>query len=239
MPAVKPGVLSPLKTRPDLVVDAAFVQTTAKTAGFALVDGRAHAAYDGVPPPAGRGGGNPLGHIPGAVSVSFEDMFNLNGELKPQAELESYFTKAGVKPGDTVVGYCWIINKAWYPGFKRTAGPARWAFLLMCWLFIFCAISGYGTSALLAFYPKTGYVLKTIALALDILTWITFIAYVRIARVNFIAFGDEQALGHKIFAEKDAISQMDDEAFLQTMAVVLEESGIRRDRNLIDIKAAL
>jgi thiosulfate/3-mercaptopyruvate sulfurtransferase len=95
--------LSPLKTK-SLVVDSAFVQTTAKTPGYALVDGRATGAYEGT---ATRGG-----HIPGAVSVSFEDMFNEREELRTPEEIERAFTQAGVKPGDTVVGYCWVGQQA-------------------------------------------------------------------------------------------------------------------------------
>jgi thiosulfate/3-mercaptopyruvate sulfurtransferase len=111
-PSVTPGRLSPLKVRPDLIVDANFVQTTAKTPGYALVDGRATSAYEGMPLPSGNGGSTPLGHIPGAKSVSFEDAFNEREELRSPQELEQLFTKAGVKPGDTIVGYCWVGQQA-------------------------------------------------------------------------------------------------------------------------------
>ncbi len=114
VPAVQPGTLSPIKPHTELIADVAFVQTKALTPGFALVDGRARSAYDGVPPPAGRAGQPPapVGHIPGAHSAPFVDMFNENGELRPASELELVFSNAGVKPGDTVVGYCWVGMQA-------------------------------------------------------------------------------------------------------------------------------
>ena len=112
LPTITRGTLSPLKTK-SLVVDATFVQTTARTAGYALVDGRAPGAYAGVPPQNGRGGAsNPVGHIPGAVNVPFGEAFNEREELRSPEELEQLFTKAGVKPGDTVVGYCWVGQQA-------------------------------------------------------------------------------------------------------------------------------
>jgi thiosulfate/3-mercaptopyruvate sulfurtransferase len=113
LPTITRGTLSPLKTK-SLVVDAASVQTTAKTPGYALVDGRAARAYEGVPPPSnGRGGAAPpVGHIPGALSIPFSEVFNEREELRSPEELEQLFAKAGVKPGDTVVGYCWIGQQA-------------------------------------------------------------------------------------------------------------------------------
>lgn len=104
VPAPKPGTLSPLKAQP-LVVDVNFVQTKARTPGFALVDARPRSAYDGIPQ---ANGNNPLGHIPGAVSAPVSDMFNEREELRPTEELEAAFAKAGIKPGDTVIGYCWV-----------------------------------------------------------------------------------------------------------------------------------
>ena len=120
-PSVTPGHLSPLTLHHELIVDATFVQTTAKTPGFALVDGRETEAYEG----RGSGGANPVGHIPGAASVSYEDVFNEQEALRSPAELEQLFTKAGVKPGDTIVGYCWVGQRATAMLFAaRTLGHA-------------------------------------------------------------------------------------------------------------------
>jgi thiosulfate/3-mercaptopyruvate sulfurtransferase len=103
----KPGQLAALTAQP-LIVDAAFVQTKARTPGFALVDGRPQAAYDGVPPSNANGNGNPLGHIPGAASVPYLSAYDEAGNLRPAEELDAIFARAGVKPGDTVIGYCWV-----------------------------------------------------------------------------------------------------------------------------------
>jgi thiosulfate/3-mercaptopyruvate sulfurtransferase len=111
VPARKTGRLSPLRIQP-VIVDAAFVQANTKTSGIAIVDARDRVFYDGLRP-AGSGSGQPQsGHVPGALSVPFGDMFDERGNLRPAAELEAIFTKAGVKPGDTVVGYCHIGQQA-------------------------------------------------------------------------------------------------------------------------------
>jgi thiosulfate/3-mercaptopyruvate sulfurtransferase len=117
-PAVKPGTLSPLKLRP-VVVDAEFVRTHAKTPGFVVVDARNRSFYDGIPPQRIREGAPPppLGHIPGAVSAPFDQFATGDAGasgtiLKSAAEIEALFTAAGVKPGDTVIGYCHIGQQA-------------------------------------------------------------------------------------------------------------------------------
>ena len=108
VPAVKRGTLAPLKLEP-LVVDAAFVQANVGKTGVAVVDARDRVFYDGAMSGGSGGrGGDTKGHVPGALSVPFADMFDERGALRPAAELEAIFTKAGVKPGDTVVGYCHI-----------------------------------------------------------------------------------------------------------------------------------
>lgn len=114
VPPVTAGTLSPLKLRP-VIVDAAFVQAHAHTPGFAVVDARSRNFYDGVAPP-GRGGRGPKpGHIPGAVSAPFDAFVSGVGGatvIKPAAEIAALFTAAGVKPGDTVIGYCHVGQQA-------------------------------------------------------------------------------------------------------------------------------
>ncbi|HEX2832754.1 MAG TPA: rhodanese-like domain-containing protein [Thermoanaerobaculia bacterium] len=106
--APKSGKLSPLKTKP-LLVDGAFVREHAGRNGFAIVDGRAAVFYDGVEAGQDHGGKEQrLGHIQGALSIPFTTITNDNLYVKPTDELRALFTKAGVKPGDTVIGYCHI-----------------------------------------------------------------------------------------------------------------------------------
>src|SRR6185503_19961753 len=48
------------------------------------------------------------GHIAGALSVPFTTVWNDDITLRSNDELTALFSKAGVKPGDTVIGYCHI-----------------------------------------------------------------------------------------------------------------------------------
>ena len=110
-PMPKKGTLSPLQLRP-VVVDAAFVQAHEHTSGFAIVDARNTEFYDGSKGGGQRGQTKKFGHIPGAVSAPFDAFATGDGHLKSDAEIKAIFDKAGVKPGDTVIGYCHIGQQA-------------------------------------------------------------------------------------------------------------------------------
>jgi thiosulfate/3-mercaptopyruvate sulfurtransferase len=118
-PAVKIGALSPLTLRP-VVVDADFVRTHGRTPGFAIVDARTRTYYDGIPLTARAGAPQPkLGHIPGALSAPFDAFLEGAGTgmgsgmmLGSAAQIEAVFAAAGVKPGDTIIGYCHIGMQA-------------------------------------------------------------------------------------------------------------------------------
>jgi len=115
VPEPKPGALAPLKLRP-VVVDAAFVQAHIRKPGFAIVDARTRNFYDGIPPQRASNGPPPkLGHIPGAVSAPYNLFATGDGQgttLRSAEEIQAMFTAAGVKPGDTVIGYCHIGQQA-------------------------------------------------------------------------------------------------------------------------------
>jgi thiosulfate/3-mercaptopyruvate sulfurtransferase len=106
VPAARKGTLAGLKTRP-IVVDAQFVHDHLGASGFKVIDGRAAVYYDGVET-GGMHERDRTGHISGAGSVPFTSVTDDAGLLRSPAELEALFTKAGVKPGDTVIGYCHI-----------------------------------------------------------------------------------------------------------------------------------
>ena len=110
VPPARTGTLSALKVRP-LVVDADFVRSHVSTARFAVIDARAAAFYDGVQPGGPRDHRVP-GHIVGARSVPFESVTTDDLKLKSPEELTSIFARAGVQPGDTVIGYCHIGQQA-------------------------------------------------------------------------------------------------------------------------------
>jgi thiosulfate/3-mercaptopyruvate sulfurtransferase len=106
VPTVRVGVLSPLHVQ-NLVVDAAWVQKHLRTKGYSLVDGRSASFYDGVEATGPR-----KGHIPGARSVPFTEVADDRLRIKKVEDLRALFDKAGVQPGDTVVGYCHIGQQA-------------------------------------------------------------------------------------------------------------------------------
>lgn len=46
------------------------------------------------------------GHLPGAISLPFEKMYNQNGMIKSSEELKKLFADAGLTPEDEIVAYC-------------------------------------------------------------------------------------------------------------------------------------
>lgn len=46
------------------------------------------------------------GHLPGAITIPFENMFNEDATLKSAQDLEELFNNAGLKPEDEIVTYC-------------------------------------------------------------------------------------------------------------------------------------
>lgn len=105
------GSLAPLSIKP-LVVNAEFVKANVGKPGISVVDGRAAAFYDGVETGGGMSGKHRTGHIAGAKSFPYMDISGDDLKFKTVSELETLFAKAGVKPGDTVVGYCHIGQQA-------------------------------------------------------------------------------------------------------------------------------
>jgi thiosulfate/3-mercaptopyruvate sulfurtransferase len=111
VPAGGPGRLSALRTRA-LVVDAPWVRSHVGRAGYAVVDARAHAFYDGVQVGGDRDAPQRAGHIAGARSIPYSEIANDDLTLRSKAELAALFREAGVAPGDTVVAYCHIGQQA-------------------------------------------------------------------------------------------------------------------------------
>jgi len=88
--------------RPDLVVDAAWVQAHLGDSTVALLDARPQADYAGTP-----GTTPPTGHIPGARNIFWKT--TLGGAprvLLPGATLLEMFRAAHAPPGKLVVTYC-------------------------------------------------------------------------------------------------------------------------------------
>jgi len=116
--APRPGKLTPRPTEP-VIVDAAFVQAHATAPGYKVIDARNTIFFDGpVKPASGTyANGRPRepivpGHVPGAVNIVFETMFDDTNHLLPEAKLRELFSAAGVKPNDTLIAYCHIGQQA-------------------------------------------------------------------------------------------------------------------------------
>jgi thiosulfate/3-mercaptopyruvate sulfurtransferase len=107
----KPASLSPLQMQ-SRVVDADFVQSHLDTPGYVVIDGRAASLYDGVDTGGDHSHPHKTGHIAGAKSLPYTSITGLDLKLKSAAELRALFDAIGVKPGDTVIGYCHIGQQA-------------------------------------------------------------------------------------------------------------------------------
>jgi len=111
VPPARVGTLAPLKIKP-IVVNAAYVQQHIGKSGVSIVDGRDASFYDGVQHGNTHGAEQRSGHIASAKSVPFTEVAYDNLLLKSPNELAALFTKAGVQPGDTIVGYCHVGQQA-------------------------------------------------------------------------------------------------------------------------------
>ena len=107
VPAARRGKLAALRIKP-IVVDADWVKANINKPGIAIVDGRSASFYDGVETGQGMHAPHKTGHIVSAKSIPFTEITSDDLKLKSPTELEALFARAGVKPGDTVVGYCHI-----------------------------------------------------------------------------------------------------------------------------------
>jgi thiosulfate/3-mercaptopyruvate sulfurtransferase len=105
--AVTRGKLEPC-AQSDVITDLAYVKDNLHHAGVDIVDARDPEFYTGATVPRDRR----AGHIPGASNITYSTVVDDKGKLKPQAELEAMFTKAGIKKGDRVVSYCHIGQQA-------------------------------------------------------------------------------------------------------------------------------
>lgn len=110
-PLARKGTLSPFTPQPALIADADFVTAHKRTAGFAIVDARNREFYDGTKE-GGPRDHRVKGHIPGALSAPFDAFTNGDGHLKSASEIAAVFDRAGVKPGDTIIGYCHVGEQA-------------------------------------------------------------------------------------------------------------------------------
>jgi thiosulfate/3-mercaptopyruvate sulfurtransferase len=95
--------------RKEIVADASWVSSHLNKAGVTIIDARTHEFYNGS-----QSDGNPRsGHIPGATNLSYLDVVDQdNNKFKSPDALKELFRGAGLKPGNTMVSYCHIGQRA-------------------------------------------------------------------------------------------------------------------------------
>ena len=77
-----------------------------------ILDGRTSNFYDGGSIGGQHGEKHRRGHVKSAKNVPYDQISDDHDTIKSNAALQALFTKAGVKPGDTVIGYCHIGQQA-------------------------------------------------------------------------------------------------------------------------------
>jgi thiosulfate/3-mercaptopyruvate sulfurtransferase len=95
--------------RKEIVVDAEWVSSHLNKPTVTIIDARTHEFYNGS-----QSDGNPRsGHIPGATNISYLDVLDQdNNKFKSADALKELFRAAGLKPGNLMVSYCHIGQRA-------------------------------------------------------------------------------------------------------------------------------
>jgi thiosulfate/3-mercaptopyruvate sulfurtransferase len=106
VPPAKTGKLTPRALK-STIVTGDFVKSHIRTPGYTIIDARAPVFYDGP-----SHGEHPAGHVPGAVNIPFDSVFDDANQLKSHDALTAIFRNAGVKPGDALIAYCHIGQQA-------------------------------------------------------------------------------------------------------------------------------
>ena len=102
------GSISPAP-RKEIVADAEWVSTHLNKSSVIIIDARTHEFYNGS-----QSDGNPRsGHIPGASNLSYLAVVDQdNNKFKSLDALKELFSGAGLKPGNLMVSYCHIGQRA-------------------------------------------------------------------------------------------------------------------------------
>jgi thiosulfate/3-mercaptopyruvate sulfurtransferase len=95
--------------RKEIVADAAWVSSHLNKPGVTIIDARTHEFYNGS-----QSDGNPRsGHIPGAANLPYLDVVDQdNNKFKSPDAIRELFRAAGLKPGNLMVSYCHIGQRA-------------------------------------------------------------------------------------------------------------------------------
>jgi thiosulfate/3-mercaptopyruvate sulfurtransferase len=95
--------------RKEIVADAEWVSSHLNKPGVTIIDARTHEFYNGS-----QSDGNPRsGHIPGAANLPYLDVVDQdNNKFKSPDAIRELFRAAGLKPGNLMVSYCHIGQRA-------------------------------------------------------------------------------------------------------------------------------
>ena len=95
--------------RKEIVADVAWVSSHLNKPGVTILDARTHEFYTGS-----QSDGNPRsGHIPGAANLPYLDVVDQdNNKFKSPDAIRDLFRAAGLKPGNLMVSYCHIGQRA-------------------------------------------------------------------------------------------------------------------------------
>ena len=95
--------------RKEILADATWVDAHLNRPNVTLIDARTHEFYTGS-----ESDGNPRsGHIPGASNLPYLEVIDQdNNKFKSPDVLRELFLTAGLKPGNTMVSYCHIGQRA-------------------------------------------------------------------------------------------------------------------------------
>ena len=101
------GHLTP-QLHPEILADAADVLAHLHQPGVALLDVRTQQSYAGED---GAASGR-AGRIPGARSLPLEVLFDDKDNLKSRSAIAELLNQAGAKPGNQVISYCYVGQRA-------------------------------------------------------------------------------------------------------------------------------
>ncbi|MGH9744762.1 MAG: sulfurtransferase [Candidatus Acidiferrales bacterium] len=104
---VKKGTIT-AHPRPEIVADAEWVNSHLSHPRTDIIDARANEYYIGA-----KSDGTPRkGHIPSATNMPYTSLVDDTDKFKSKDAIEQMFRDAGIKPGDLVVSYCHIGQRA-------------------------------------------------------------------------------------------------------------------------------
>ena len=104
---ITPGKIT-AHPRPEIVANADWMSAHLSRPRTDIIDARANEYYTGT-----EGDGTPRkGHIPGATNLPYTSLVDGSDKFLDKDAIEKLFREAGIKPGDLVVSYCHIGQRA-------------------------------------------------------------------------------------------------------------------------------